>query len=193
MHMLALAFLAGHPWLWGIWTQVRDMTLSKAAPSGLRRFALAPHRLTRLAVALVGVFLATPGDTQQGNLDAGKSAAQMFSDTCAACHRSPRELKRASASFLRGHYTTGAEEASVMANYLAGIPTDPRAGQSKRKDEAAKQQPADAAKQKQTPAEQAKAAQRGGRGAATAQARPVVEEKPPEPAPPRPALVPFEE
>ncbi len=59
-----------------------------------------------LAVLIAGSAL------PQGNIDAGKTPAQMFSDTCSNCHRRPRELKRgASASFLRQHYTPGAQEA----------------------------------------------------------------------------------
>ncbi len=70
----------------------------------------------------------------QGNIDAGKSPAQMFADTCSNCHRRPSDLKRgASASFLRQHYTPGTQEAAAMASYLAGIPADPRAGKDKAK------------------------------------------------------------
>jgi len=65
----------------------------------------------------------------QSNLDAGKSAAQIFADTCNACHRSARELKQTSAGFLRDHYTTGMREAAAMAAYLASVGSDPRAVQ----------------------------------------------------------------
>jgi hypothetical protein len=59
----------------------------------------------------------------QGNIDAGKSPAQLFADTCSNCHRRPADLKRgASASFLRQHYTPGSQEAAAMANYLASVP-----------------------------------------------------------------------
>jgi hypothetical protein len=68
----------------------------------------------------------------QSNLDAGKSPAQIFSDTCGACHRSPRELKPTSAGFLREHYSTGGREAAAMAAYLASIGSDPRAVQQRR-------------------------------------------------------------
>ena len=44
---------------------------------------------------------------------AGKSAAQIFADTCNACHRSPREVNPTSAAFLREHYTTGGREAGL--------------------------------------------------------------------------------
>lgn len=65
--------------------------------------------------------------TPQGSIDAGKSPAQIFADTCSNCHRRPQELKRASAGFLRQHYTPGAQEAAAMAAFLANIPVDPRA------------------------------------------------------------------
>lgn len=68
----------------------------------------------------------------QSNLDAGKSPAQIFADTCNACHRSPRELKPTSPSFLREHYTTGAREAATMAAYVSSIGSDPRAVQHRR-------------------------------------------------------------
>jgi hypothetical protein len=83
-------------------------------------------RALPLVLAAVVLLTAIPGHAQS-NLDAGKSAAQIFSDTCNACHRSPRELKQTSAGFLREHYTTGAREAATMAAYLASIGSDPSA------------------------------------------------------------------
>jgi hypothetical protein len=68
----------------------------------------------------------------QANLDAGKSAAQIFADTCNACHRSPREIKPTSAAFLREHYTTGPRAAAAMAAYLASVGSDTRAVQQRR-------------------------------------------------------------
>jgi hypothetical protein len=74
-----------------------------------------------MAAALAGPALAQ-------NLDAGKPAAQIFSEVCAGCHHSVRELKNnASAGFLREHYTTGSDMASTMASYLASVGSDPRA------------------------------------------------------------------
>jgi len=162
----------------------------------------------RLAPWMMAIWAAVPVTPAgaQGNIDAGKTPAQIFGDTCAACHRSARELRRPSASFMRTHYTTGSEEASAMANYLAGVATG--SAQSK---QPPRQQPADAsanaAKQppRLPPDQQPKAtAQReqpkGRLSAATAQARqvPVVEERPPDPPPaapvrPAPVLEPFEE
>jgi len=131
----------------------------------------------------------------QGNIDAGKTPAQIFSDTCSACHRSARDLRRASASFLRAHYTAGADEANAMANYLAGLGGgDPRAATPPAQP---KRPPADIARQPpRQPAEPPKSAQQQqpkGRPSASAQVRAVVEERPPEPPPPAPVLEPFEE
>ena len=66
------------------------------------------------------------------NLDAGKSPSQIFSNTCSACHKSPRGLlKSVSASslpgFLRQHYTTGTDMAAVLSSYLiSNGAADPR-------------------------------------------------------------------
>jgi cytochrome c551/c552 len=145
----------------------------------------------------------------QGNIDAGKTPAQIFGDTCSACHRSARDLRRASASFLRAHYTTGSDEAAAMANYLAGLGGgDPRPAASTQAQP--KRAPTEVAKQQQPPrppVESAKSAasstpaQPKSRPSttATAQARVVPEERhveppPPTPAtPPAPVLQPFEE
>jgi hypothetical protein len=110
----------------------------------------------RLAPLLIALFGALMGSADAQNLDAGKSPAQIFSDTCAACHKNARELRRTSAGFLRSHYTTGQEAAGAMASYLAGIGSDPRAVQQRRPPGALT--PADAAKQPprpQIPVEQA--------------------------------------
>jgi mono/diheme cytochrome c family protein len=175
---------------------------------------LAPWAIGIAAVA-VAVFLAAPAGAQ-GNIDAGRSPAQIFADTCAACHRSAREIKRPSAGFLRQHYTAGSEEASAMASYLAGIPGEPRGAQpggaqQKRPPAAVgdtpaenpKQQPKQQAKQQPATADQAKSTQaqspqpKGRRPPATAEVRPMTpapDERPAVPAaPPAPVLEPFEE
>src|SRR5437660_11311965 len=80
----------------------------------------------------------------QSNLDAGKSAAQIFADTCNACHRSAREIKRTTPAFLREHYTTGTREAAMMASYLASVGSDPQAVQQRRPPTLGAGQPASA-------------------------------------------------
>src|SRR3982751_687333 len=90
---------------------------------------------------LIGCF--TAGVARAQNLDAGKSPSQIFSSTCSACHKSPRGLlKTTSASslpgFLRQHYTTGSDMASMLASYLiSNGAADPRyqgKDQAKQKD-----------------------------------------------------------
>ncbi|HEY6256910.1 MAG TPA: hypothetical protein VIY51_14070 [Xanthobacteraceae bacterium] len=76
---------------------------------------------------VLAIVAAAPDPAPAQNLDAGKPASQIFSEVCANCHRSPREVRNnASASFLREHYTTGGEMASTMAAYLAGVGGDSR-------------------------------------------------------------------
>jgi hypothetical protein len=70
---------------------------------------------------LIGDFAAAPVRAQ--NLEAGKSPSQIFSGTCAACHKGARGLLKTVApgslpGFLRQHYTTSSEMASVLSAYL---------------------------------------------------------------------------
>ena len=70
---------------------------------------------------LIGCFAATP--VQAENLEAGKSPSQIFAGTCTACHKGPRGLlKTVSPSslqgFLRQHYTTSPDMASLLAGFL---------------------------------------------------------------------------
>jgi hypothetical protein len=83
------------------------------------------------ALVLTLATLSQPSQAQS-NLDAGKSPAQIFADTCSACHKSPREIKRTSAAFMREHYTTGTREATAMAAYLANVGSDPQAVQQRK-------------------------------------------------------------
>jgi hypothetical protein len=60
---------------------------------------------------------------QAQNLEAGKSASQLFAGTCNACHKSPRGLLKTVSpaslpGFLREHYTTSGDMASQLASYL---------------------------------------------------------------------------
>src|ERR1700676_4223745 len=70
---------------------------------------------------LIGYFAALPAQAQ--NLEAGKSPSQIFAGTCNACHKSPRGLlKTVSAGslpgFLREHYTTSGDMASLLSTFL---------------------------------------------------------------------------
>lgn len=165
--------------------------------SGAKVEEVVVSRIRRLVLCLIGLVGAFVTSADAQNIDAGKSPAQIFSDTCAACHRNARELRRTSTSFLRSHYTTGQEEAAAMSSYLASVAVDPRAAQQKRTPGTAGITPADAAKQsprQQAPGDQARTTpgQPAGKGArrqapSSLEARPVTaaapEEKLPEPAP----------
>jgi hypothetical protein len=70
---------------------------------------------------LIGSFAAAPARAQ--NLEAGKSPSQIFAGTCTACHKGARGLLKTVApgslpGFLRQHYTTSSEMASVLSAYL---------------------------------------------------------------------------
>src|ERR1700722_4170174 len=72
---------------------------------------------------LIGCFAAAPAQAQAQNLEAGKSPSQIFAGTCTACHKSPRGLLKSVAAgslqgFLRQHYTTSPEMASLLSAYL---------------------------------------------------------------------------
>jgi hypothetical protein len=74
----------------------------------------------------------TAGAARAQNLDAGKSPSQIFASTCSACHKSPRGLLKSTPAsslpgFLRQHYTTGSDMASMLAGYLVSNgAADPR-------------------------------------------------------------------
>ena len=72
---------------------------------------------------LIGGFLAAPAPAQNQNLEAGKSPSQIFAGTCTACHKGPRGLLRTVSpgslpGFLRQHYTTSPDMASLLAGFL---------------------------------------------------------------------------
>jgi hypothetical protein len=148
--------------------------------------------------------LASPA-SPQGNIDAGKTPAQIFADTCSNCHRRPQELKRASVGFLRQHYTPGAQEAAAMAGYLASVPNDPRSGRDRAKAAPERERPKPQPQQQQQqaqerPQERPKAQQTPKTKRPPEIAKSVAVEAPAE-APPEPAqeapavpkLEPFEE
>ena len=73
-------------------------------------------------LAAAVVFVAA-GALRAQDFTAGKTAAQLFSSDCLACHRSTAGLAktrdpRTLAGFLREHYTTKPETAESLANYV---------------------------------------------------------------------------
>src|SRR3954451_23024589 len=82
-------------------------------------------RALSLATVTLLIACCTAGSAlaQVENLEAGKSPSQIFAGTCSACHKSPRGLLRgvpasSLSGFLRQHYTTSGDMASVLASFL---------------------------------------------------------------------------
>jgi hypothetical protein len=80
-------------------------------------------RILAAVTLLVGCLAAPAAWAQATNLEAGKSASQLFAGTCNACHKSPRGLLKtvspgSLSGFLREHYTTSGDMASQLASYL---------------------------------------------------------------------------
>lgn len=83
-------------------------------------------RWITVGIAAAGLALRGGAAYAQSNLDAGKSAEQIFADTCAMCHANPHALRAApSQQFLRQHYTTGARQAAAMAAYVEKAMKEP--------------------------------------------------------------------
>lgn len=85
----------------------------------------------RTALMTIGfaVLTATGACAQSGaptNIDAGKSAQQLFAADCADCHKNPHGLAKGGpafglSNFLRQHYTASRQSADVLAAYLANL------------------------------------------------------------------------
>jgi hypothetical protein len=86
--------------------------------TGKRRCAAIARGLFFGAFALL---IGTAAHAQ--NLDQGKSAAALFANGCATCHKSPRGLAKGRFKlqlymFLKQHYAAGPDEAGALADYL---------------------------------------------------------------------------
>jgi hypothetical protein len=82
-------------------------------------------RGARLAIGSLTLCVASSA-AAQGNLDQGKSAAQLYASACATCHKSPQSVSTTKRflgleSFLREHYTSSRESAAILASYLRGM------------------------------------------------------------------------
>jgi len=78
----------------------------------------------RLGVGFLALALASSAGAQ-GNLDQGKTGAQLYASACATCHQSARSVSKTKwffglESFLRDHYTSSSESAAILAAYLKG-------------------------------------------------------------------------
>jgi hypothetical protein len=83
-------------------------------------------KLRRSLLAL-GALCALGGAAAQAqNLDQGKSAVQLFNNSCTACHRGAAGLARGRSrtalfQFLQEHYSSGSTTAAELASYLASV------------------------------------------------------------------------
>jgi hypothetical protein len=73
-------------------------------------------------IGFIGYCAIAPAQAQE-NLEAGKDAAQIYTDACSVCHKSTHGLLKtvargSLAGFLKEHYTTSPAMASLLANYL---------------------------------------------------------------------------
>jgi len=81
-------------------------------------------RFVRLGFGFLALALASSAGAQ-GSLDQGKTGAQLYASTCAACHKSAQSVSKTKwlfglESFLRQHYTSNSESAAILAAYLKG-------------------------------------------------------------------------
>ncbi len=135
-------------------------------------------RALMLATVMLSILAAAP-DAEAQNLDAGKSASQIFSSTCTACHKSQRGLLKtvqpgSLPGFLREHYTTSREMAGQLSAYLlSNGATDPRGaggltkqGQSAKSGGQGEPLPAEPSGRRQRPGQNQDAARPDGDGLA---------------------------
>jgi outer membrane biosynthesis protein TonB len=99
----------------------------------------------RSVFRLAGLMLvaATPACAQD-NLERGKSAQEIFASDCSICHKTPQGLAKSGGGlfglqgFLREHYTTSRETASLLARYLEAAGEPPAADQRRQQRRAVK-------------------------------------------------------
>jgi hypothetical protein len=90
----------------------------------------------RRALLTLGALWALGGAAANAqNLDQGKSAVQLFNDSCTACHQSAPGLARGRSrtalfQFLQEHYSSGSTTAAELASYLASVDR-PQGGRSR--------------------------------------------------------------
>ena len=87
---------------------------------------MSPKKLASgLVVFAVTAFL-TGSAAEAQNLDQGKPAPKLFSESCVSCHRSPRGLAKGRFRltlylFLQKHYVSGSGSAWALASYLESV------------------------------------------------------------------------
>src|SRR5262245_1548428 len=78
-----------------------------------------------LAIGSLALCVASSAGAQ-GNLERGKTAAQLYAANCARCHKSPQSVTKTTGGlglepFLREHYAATPESAATLTTYLKGL------------------------------------------------------------------------
>jgi mono/diheme cytochrome c family protein len=85
------------------------------------------RRRLRRGVLALGAIAALLGEAAHAqNIDEGKSAARLFADNCATCHRTTRDLAKGRFRvtlylFLQQHYAANSSSAWALASYLESV------------------------------------------------------------------------
>ena len=98
-----------------------------------------------VVVMSVVVLVTTLDARAQENLDRDKSGPKLFAASCVQCHKSARGLAKGRVSFmlsyyLRQHYTSSSESASVLTAYLQSVDTPPAKAKARRRGQGAGEQ-----------------------------------------------------
>ena len=88
------------------------------------------HALAFCAVLGMVTFGLASANRAQENLDRNQSGPKLFAASCVQCHKSARGLAKGRISFtlsyyLRSHYTSSSDTASVLTAYLQSVDTPP--------------------------------------------------------------------
>jgi len=86
---------------------------------------------SRCVFVLGALYLIIGAEAHAQNIDEGKSAKQLFADSCATCHRSARGLAKGRFRltlflFLQDHYASNSGAAWELTSYLESLDRPPR-------------------------------------------------------------------
>ena len=89
------------------------------------------RRTTASLLVLAAIAALSGGKAEAQNLDQGKPAAKLFTDSCSACHHSARSLAKGRFSltlflFLQQHYASNSSSAWALTSYLESVDTPQR-------------------------------------------------------------------
>jgi hypothetical protein len=89
----------------------------------------------RSLLVLGAISVLVGGGAHAQNIDQGKSAARLFADGCATCHRSARGLAKGRFRltlflFLQQHYASNSSSAWALTSYLESV-DGPQRGRSR--------------------------------------------------------------